>query len=142
MYIIIQNDIGAGEYTMEITMVTDDNDPDPANDCGMGVDAHDSIYSANWADYTWLNNSNQIDANGDADDVGGICTGWLSSAGAWDSNDYYNILVPSGKYLSMNVTWNQVGTGTIFTYMYKCQIQTAPCTYPANGAYYVSQQSS
>ncbi len=138
-YIKVMTDRGSGEYTLDITMITPDNEPGAnPDDCGTGVDASDNIYT-NPGGNTWLNNSNQIDANGDANDTGGICTGWISDN--WDEWDYYNILVPSGKYLQMNVSWIPDGQ-YIYTYMYKCQVQTIPCSYPANGAYYVSQQSS
>ena len=138
-YIIIMTDRGSGPYTMEIDLITADTDPDPEDDCGTGVDAHDLVYSTNWADYTWLNNSNQIDANGDANDTGGVCTGWISDV--IDERDYYNILIPPGKYMQLNLSWESQGI-TVYSYIYKCQIQTLPCSYPANGAYYVSQGSS
>ena len=138
-YIKVTTDRGSGEYTLDITMITPDNEPGAnPDDCGTGVDASDNIYT-NPGGNTWLNNSNQIDANGDANDTAGICTGWISDM--WDERDYYNILVPAGKYLSMNVSWIPDGQW-IYTNMYKCQVQTIPCSYPANGAYYVSQQSS
>ena len=138
-YIKVTTDRGSGEYTLDITMITPDNEPGAnPDDCGTGVDASDNIYS-NPGGNTWLNNSNQIDANGDANDTGGICTGWISDL--WDERDYYNILVPSGTYLQMNVSWIPDGQ-TIYTYMYKCQVQSIPCSYPANGAYFVSQAYS
>jgi hypothetical protein len=139
MFIRIYNSVGGGEYSVEMTMITPDNEPGaPHNDCGTGIDASDNIYSHPGGN-TWLNDSTQIDANGDANDTAGTCTGWLDEN--WDPRDYYNILVPSGKYLMMNVSWESDGQ-YIYTYMYKCQIQTLPCGYPANPAYFVSQQSS
>ena len=139
MYIVVYTDRGSGEYTLDITMITPDNEPGAnPDDCGTGVDASDNIYT-NPGGNTWLNSSTQIDANGDANDTGGICTGWISDL--WDEFDYYNILVPSGKYLQMNVSWIPDGQ-FVYTYMYKCQVQTLPCSYPANGAYYVSQEYS
>ena len=68
-----------------------------------------------------------------------MCTGWKDNQ--WDPNDYYNILVPPGKYLSMNVTWTANGY-YLYTYLYKCQVQTLPCGYPSNPAYFVSQEYS
>ena len=129
MFIRIYNSVGGGEYSVEMTMITPDNEPGaPHNDCGTGIDASDNIYSHPGGN-TWLNDSTQIDANGDANDTAGTCTGWLDEN--WDPRDYYNILVPSGKYLMMNVSWESDGQ-YIYTYMYKCQIQTLPCGYPAN----------
>ena len=137
IYIVITTDRGAGAYTMDIDLITTDTDPDPEDDCGMGVDAGDVIYSANWDDWTWLNNSNQIDANGDANDTGGTCTGWIDSS--LDPYDHYLINIPVGKYLEWNVSWTPHG-GTVYAYMFKCQVQSIPCQSPANPAYYVSQQ--
>ena len=139
VYIRVYQQTGGGDYSIDMTMITPDNEPGaPHNDCGSGVDASDNIYS-NPGGNTWLNDSTQIDANGDANDTAGICTGWLDEN--WDTHDYYNILVPPGKYLSMNVSWPTDGQ-YVYTYMYKCQIQTLPCGYPSNPAYYVSQQYS
>ena len=140
MFIRVYNAVGAGEYTIDMTMITPDNEPGaPHDDCGSGVDASDNIYT-NPGGNTWLNDSTQIDANGDANDTGGVCTGWKDQQ--WDYADYYNILVPPGKYLSMNVSWEQQSTYYLYTYMYKCQVQTLPCGYPSNPAYFVSQQYS
>ena len=109
------------------------------DDCGSGVDASDNLYTHPGGN-TWLNSSTQIDANGDADDAGGTCTAWISDL--WDERDYFNVLVPAGKYLSWNVTWDS--TASVYTYIYKCQVQTAPCGLGAvyNPAYYVSQPST
>ncbi len=140
VYIRVYDTMGGGEYTVDMTMITPDNEPGaPHNDCGTGVDASDNIYT-NPGGNTWLNDSTQIDANGDANDTGGVCTGWKDQQ--WDMNDYYNILVPPGKYLSMNVSWTPQTTYYLYTYMYKCQVQTLPCGYPSNPAYYVSQEYS
>ena len=139
VFIRVYDTMGGGEYNIDMTMITPENEPGaPHNDCGSGVDASDNIYT-NPGGNTWLNDSTQIDANGDANDTGGVCTGWKDNQ--WDPNDYYNILVPPGKYLSMNVTWT-ASTYYLYTYMYKCQVQTLPCGYPANPAYYVSQEYS
>ena len=78
---------------MIITMVTDDNDPDPSNDCGIGVDASDTMFPGTWEEMTWLNGSTQLDANGDADDTGGSCTAWIDRE--WDNSDHYAVLVLS-----------------------------------------------
>ena len=140
LYIIVQTDRGSGEYTLGVTMITPANEPGAnPDDCGTGVDASDNLYT-NPGGNTWLNGSTQIDANGDADDVGGTCTGWISDM--WDEYDYYNVLVPPGKYLEWNVTWTS--SASVYTYIYKCQVQTAPCGLgtPYNPAYYVSQPSS
>ena len=137
IYIIVQTDRGSGEYTLDITMITPANEPGAnPDDCGTGVDASDNLYT-NPGGNTWLNGSTQIDANGDANDTGGVCTGWISDL--WDERDYYNVLVPAGKYLSWNVTWTS--SSYVYTYIYKCQVQTAPCGLgtPYNPAYYVSQ---
>ncbi|MBL6883075.1 MAG: hypothetical protein ISR09_01605 [Candidatus Thalassarchaeum sp.] len=139
LFIVVTTDRGSGEYTLDITMITPANEPGAnPDDCGTGVDASDNIYTHPGGN-TWLNASTQIDANGDADDVGGTCTGWISDL--WDERDYYNILVPSGKYLQMNVSWEPGSTPQyVYTYMYKCMIQTQPCS-PTNLGYFVSQQS-
>ena len=138
-FIRVYNTMGGGPYEITMTMITPDNEPGaPHDDCGTGVDASDYVYLP--PPNTWLNDSTQIDANGDANDTGGICTGWNDKV--WDTNDYYNILVPAGKYLQMNASWTPQGTQYLYTYMYKCQVQTLPCSYPANPAYYVSQQYS
>ena len=137
LFIIVQTDRGSGEYTLDITMITPANEPGAnPDDCGTGVDASDNIYT-NPGGNTWLNGSTQIDVNGDVDDVGGTCTAWISDQ--WDERDYYNVLVPPGKYLEWNVTWSS--DASVYTYVYKCQIQTQPCS-GANPAYYVSQPSS
>ena len=137
LFIIVQTDRGSGEYTLDITMITPANEPGAnPDDCGTGVDASDNIYT-NPGGNTWLNGSTQIDANGDVDDVGGTCTAWISDQ--WDERDYYNVLVPPGKYLEWNVTWSS--SASVYTYVYKCQVQTQPCS-GANPAYYVSQPSS
>ena len=140
LFVIVQTDRGSGDYTLDITMITPANEPGAnPDDCGTGVDASDNIYT-NPGGNTWLNGSTQIDANGDADDVGGTCTGWISDM--WDERDYYNVLVPAGKYLSWNITWSS--TMSVYTYIYKCQVQTAPCGLgtPYNPAYYVSQPNT
>ena len=137
LYVIVQTDRGSGEYTLDITMITPANEPGAnPDDCGTGVDASDNVYT-NPGGNTWLNGSTQIDVNGDVDDVGGTCTGWISDQ--WDERDYYNVLVPPGKYLEWNITWSS--DASVYTYVYKCQIQTQPCS-GANPAYYVSQPSS
>ena len=135
IYIIIWTDRGSGPYTMDIDLITTDTDPDPEDDCGMGVDAGDTLFFS-WAQATWLNNSNQIDANGDANDTGGVCTGWISDV--VDERDVYLLLIPAGKYLTWNVSWTPQPGVTVYTYMYKCQIQTQPCG--GQPVYYVSQQ--
>jgi hypothetical protein len=138
IYIIVQTDRGSGEYTMDITMITPANEPGAnADDCGTGVDASDNLFTHPGGN-TWLNSSTQIDANGDADDVGGTCTGWISDM--WDERDYYNILIPSGKYMELNVTWDSDGQ-YVYTYIYKCSSYPAPCS-QGTSAFYVSQQSS
>jgi hypothetical protein len=56
-------------------MITPANEPGAnPDDCGSGVDASDNLYTHPGGN-TWLNSSTQIDANGDADDAGGTCTG-------------------------------------------------------------------
>ena len=138
LYIVVTTDRGSGPYTMVVTMITPANEPGAnPDDCGTGVDASDNVYT-NPGGNTWLNSSTQIDANGDADDIGGTCTGWISDM--WDERDYYNVLVPSGKYLEWNITWPSE-SASVYTYIYKCQIQTQPCG-GTNGAYYVSQPST
>ena len=140
LYIVVTTDRGSGEYTLDITMITPANEPGAnPDDCGSGVDASDNLYTHPGGN-TWLNSSTQIDANGDADDAGGTCTAWISDL--WDERDYFNVLVPAGKYLSWNVTWDS--PSSVYTYIYKCQVQTAPCGLGAvyNPAYYVSQPST
>ena len=146
MYIIVYTQTGGGAYDLTVTMVTTDNDPDPANDCGIGTDANDNLYPASWDEVSWLNNSNQIDANGDADDTGGSCTAWLDRE--WDNFDYYAVVVPAGKYMVFNVTWTPQTTSPTSTVLrnldvevYKCQLQNQVCG-GNNAAYYVSQQDS
>ena len=114
LYIVVMTDRGSGEYTLDITMITPANEPGAnPDDCGSGTDASDNLYT-NPGGNTWLNGSTQIDANGDADDVGGTCTGWISDN--WDERDYYNVLVPAGKYLEWNITWTS--SASVYTYMY------------------------
>ena len=144
MFIIVMTQVGGGSYDLIITMVTDDNDPDPANDCGIGTDASDNLYPASWDEMSWLNASTQIDANGDADDAGGSRTAWLDRD--WDTFDYYAALVPAGKYMVFNVTWTPQTTSQTSTALrnldvevYKCQLQNQMCG-GNNPAYYVSQQ--
>jgi len=140
LFIVVTTDRGSGEYTLDITMITPANEPGAnPDDCGSGVDASDNLYTHPGGN-TWLNSSTQIDANGDADDAGGTCTAWISDL--WDERDYFNVLVPAGKYLSWNVTWDS--PASVYTYIYKCQVQTAPCGLGAvyNPAYYVSQPST
>ena len=57
----------------------------------------------------------------------------------WDERDYYNVLVPPGKYLEWNVSFTS--SDYVYTYVYKCQVQTQPCS-GANPAYYVSQPNT
>ena len=138
LFVIVQTDRGSGYYTLDVTMITPANEPGAnPDDCGTGVDASDNLFNHPGGN-TWLNSSTQIDANGDPDDVGGTCTGWISDA--WDEYDYYNILVPAGKYMELNVTWESDGN-TVYTYIYKCSSYPAPCS-QGTSAYYVSQQSS
>ena len=140
LFIVVTTDRGSGEYTLDITMITPDNEPGAnPDDCGSGVDASDNIYTHPGGN-TWLNSSTQIDATGTANATGGTCTAWISDL--WDERDYYNVLVPAGKYLSWNVTWDS--PASVYTYIYKCQVQTAPCGLGAvyNPAYYVSQPST
>jgi len=146
MKIIVYTNIGGGSYELTVTMVTTDNDPDPSDDCGIGMDAGDQLYPASWSDVTWLNGSTQIDANGDADDTGGSCTAWLDRD--WDLMDYYAVLVPAGKYMQFNVTWTPQTTSATSTVLrnldvtvMKCQVQNAVCG-GNNPGYYVSQQDS
>ena len=135
LYIIVWTDRGSGAYTMDIDLITSDTDPDPEDDCGIGMDAADTIWTS-WSDATWLNNSNQIDANGDANDTGGVCTGWISDL--VDEYDVYLINIPPAHYLQWNVSWIPQPGVTVYTYMYKCQLQHLPCG--GQSAYYVSQQ--
>ena len=124
-------------------MVTTDNEDQP-NDC-IGTDANDNLYPASWDEVSWLNNSNQIDANGDADDtIGRHCL----AGQKWDNYDYYAVLVPAGKYMVFNVTWTPQTTSPTSTALrnldvevYKCQLQNQVCG-GNNPAYYVSQQDS
>lgn len=147
MYITIYQNVGGGAYTLEVTMVTEDNDPNAADDCGLGVDASNSRYVTGWDDATWLNSSSAIDANGDADDTGGTCTGWIDRD--WDLWDIYYLNVPAGKYVEWNVTWDPQMTSVTSTTqrnldvtMYLCQQQDNWCNSATNPAYYVSQQDS
>ena len=137
IFIVVQTDRGSGPYTLDITMITPANEPGGNDDCGTGVDASDNLFTHPGGN-TWLNSSTQIDANGDADDVGGSCTGWISDM--WDERDYYNILIPAGKYMELNVTWDSDGQ-YVYTYIYKCSSYPAPCG-QGTSAFYVSQQQS
>jgi len=153
-YIMVYANIGGGAYTLEVEMMTEDNDPNPEDDCGLGVDA-----SPTWAAYlsgvpyapytnTWMNTSTQVDANGDADDAGGICRGWLSDD--WDTTDWFHILVPTGKYLMVNATFNGgVQTSTIYMRLHMCPHQQYLCNsnggpggIPHNPPYYISSEAS
>ncbi len=123
LFIRVYTDIGGGIYWMNITMITPDNEPGGnPNDCGAGIDASDIIYYPTWDDGpSFVNNSNQADINGDADDVGGVCTGWFDYT--WDARDYYQILVPTGKYVNITTDFPDVGGNGnmyVYTYMYMC----------------------
>jgi hypothetical protein len=140
IYIIVTTDRGSGEYTLDITMITPDNEPgSDYDDCGMDGDAGDSLFNSPGA--TFLTNSTAINATGHADDVGGSCTGWTDYT--WDKYDYYHVYVPSGKYMWLNVTWDDPSQGPnsrLYTYMYKCDTQTMIGGICTGGQYYVSQQ--
>ena len=141
MFIIVMTQVGGGSYDLIITMVTDDNDPDPANDCGIGMDASDVMFPSFWSEMTWLNGSTQIDANGDADDVGGTCTAWLDRD--WDLQDHYAVLVPAGKYMVFNVTWTPQTTSATSTVLRNLDVTIFTFAGPpAQSLTYVSQQDS
>ena len=141
IYIIVMTQIGGGSYDLIITMVTTDNDPDPSDDCGIGMDASDIMFPGSWSDMTWLNGSNQIDANGDADDVGGTCTAWIDRD--WDLQDHYAVLVPAGKYMVFNVTWTPQTTSATSTVLRNLDVTIFTFAGPpATSLTYVSQQDS
>ena len=141
LYIRVFTDIGGGIYWMNLTMITPANEPGSnPNDCGSGTDAGDIIYSATWdAGPSFVNNSNQADINGDANDTGGTCTGWFDNT--WDQRDYYQILVPTGKYVNITTSFPDLsaanGNAYVYTYMYMCGNWNMQCVYPANPAYFV-----
>ena len=141
MYIIVMTQVGGGSYDLIVTMVTDDNDPDPSNDCGIGMDASDVMFPGTWGEMTWLNGSTQIDANGDANDTGGSCTAWMDRE--WDNTDHYAVLVPAGKYMVFNVTWTPQTTSPTSTALRNMDVTIfifeGP---PATSLTYVSQQDS
>jgi hypothetical protein len=57
VFIRVYDTMGGGEYNIDMTMITPDNEPGaPHNDCGSGVDASDNIYT-NPGGNTWLNDS-------------------------------------------------------------------------------------
>ena len=90
---------------------------------------------------TWLNGSTQIDANGDADDVGGTCTAWLDRD--WDLQDHYAVLVPAGKYMVFNVTWTPQTTSPTSTVLRNLDVTIFTFAGPpATSLTYVSQQDS
>ena len=145
LFIRVFTDFGGGIYWMNITMITPDNEPGAnPNDCGAGIDASDIIYYNTWDDGpSFVNNSNQADINGDADDIGGVCTGWFDYT--WDQRDYYQILVPAGKYVNITTDFPDVGGNGntyVYTYMYMCGNWDMQCSYPGNPAYYVSQNGA
>ena len=66
LFIVVTTDRGSGEYTLDITMITPDNEPGAnPDDCGSGVDASDNLYTHPGGN-TCLNSSTQIDATGAA----------------------------------------------------------------------------
>jgi hypothetical protein len=140
IYIIVTTDRGSGEYTLDITMITPDNEPGSEyDDCGLVGDAGDSLFNSPGA--TFLTNSTAINATGHADDVGGSCTGWTDYT--WDKYDYYHVYVPAGKYMWLNVTWDDPSQGPnsrLYTYMYKCDTQTMVAGICTGSQYYVSQE--
>lgn len=141
VYIIVMTQVGGGAYDLIVTMVTTDNDPDPADDCGIGVDASDVMFPSFWSEMTWLNGSTQIDANGDADDAGGTCTAWIDRE--WDPQDHYAVLVPAGKYMVFNVTWTPQTTSATSTALRNLDVTIFTFAGPpATGLTYVSQQDS
>ncbi len=146
IFIRVFNDIGAGIYWMNITMITPDNEPGAnPNDCGAGIDAGDVVYYPTWDDGpSFVNNSNQADINGDANDTGGVCTGWFDYT--WDQFDYYQILVPAGKYINITTDFPVLSSANanmyIYTYMYMCGNWNMQCVYNGNPAYFVSQNGA
>ena len=146
LYIRVFTDIGGGIYWMNLTMITPANEPGSnPNDCGAGIDAGDIIYSATWdAGPSFVNNSNQADINGDANDTGGTCTGWFDYT--WDQRDYYQFLVPAGKYINITTSFPDMSAANgniyVYTYMYMCGNWNMQCVYPANPAYFVSQNGN
>jgi hypothetical protein len=153
-FIVVYYNIGGGSYNLNIVMMTEDNDPNPQDDCGSGQDAGTSAYAyINGAPNpshtnTWLNDSTQLDVNGDADDVGGVCRGWLSKD--WDLSDYFAILVPVDKYIMINLTFNGgMQTSTVGMRLHMCPLSQYVCNSnggafgaPHNPAYYASQEAS
>jgi len=153
-FIVIYYNVGGGSYTLDVEMMTEDNDPNPQDDCGLGVDAGGSAYS--WINggpnpaygNTWMNASTQVDANGDADDVGGTCRGWISND--WDEYDWINILVPAGRYIMINATFNGgMQTSTVSMRLHMCPYSQYVCNSgggafgaPNNPAYFASQEAS
>ena len=140
VYIIVTTDRGSGDYTLDITMITPDNEPGSQyDDCGLDGDAGDSLFNSPGA--TFLTNSTAINATGHADDVGGTCTGWTDYT--WDKYDYYHVYVPAGKFMWLNVTWDDPSQGPnsrLYTYMYKCDSQTMVAGICTGAQMYVSQE--
>ena len=111
IFIRVYADRGGGNYDLDVVMLTADNAPGSnQDDCGIGIDAADSLWTMPEED-TWMNGSTAIDANGDANDTGGSCTGWVSYV--WDKMDVYKILVPAGKYIMVNISTPQSPSTTM-----------------------------
>ena len=140
LWIVVTTDRGSGEYTMDITMITIYNQPGSSyDDCGMDGDAGDSLFNSPGA--TMLTTSTAINATGHSDDVGGTCTGWTDYT--WDKYDYYHVYVPAGKYMWLNVTWDDASQGAnsrLYSYMYKCAPQTMIDGICTGSQMYVSQE--
>ena len=154
IYVRVWTDRGSGPYEVTVTLATPGLAPgDSQDDCGMagsapGGDAADLVYPGAWSGHTFTNESTQadlnpLDANGDLRSHwdGGVCTGWM--AYTWDPYDFYSISVPEGHYVNIDYDFDLDGDGDPSTYhavyMLMCQEQHMPCSYPANGAYYVEQ---
>ncbi len=135
IYIRVMTDRGSGPYEVTLSMFTPGLDPGTQqDDCGLGQDVDSPYFYGGLQANSWANESTQAGLNPDdpTNHTGGECYGWIDTA--WDTYDLYHIPVPTGKFVTVNLTLDTDGV-YVYAYMLMCQAQHLDCG-PTNPMYY------
>ena len=135
IYIRVMTDRGSGPYELSLSMYTPGLDPGTQqDDCGLGMDVDAPYYTGGLQANSWANESTQAGLNpaDPSNHTGGECMGWVDTA--WDMYDLYHIPVPTGKYVTLNLSILTEGAYG-YAYMVMCQAQHLDCG-PTNPMYY------
>ena len=138
IYIRVMTDRGSGPYELTLSMFTPGLDPGTQqDDCGLGMDVDSPYFYGGLQANSWANESTQAGLNPEdpTNHTGGECTGWIDTA--WDRYDTYHIPVPTGSYVTINLTIDEESdpSAYVYAYMLMCQAQHLDCG-PTNPMYY------